>query len=165
VSPKRYVGLLRAALVLAGLATLCYAVYFGATLPEPPPNGDGVPSGFAVIYALVVQSGGALLVLLGYSLPAGTGRFRVGPLADRPAVVRATAATAAFVAAWALLTAFGWLLPDSLPRVVSGVYAFSWFGAVAGAVVGVAFTALLAVGTGIWRLAHGEPVFGSAADA
>lgn len=165
MSPKRYVGLLRAALVLAGLATLCYVVYFGATLPEPPPNTDGVPAGFAVIFALLAQSGGALLVLLGFSLPAGTGRFRGGPLADRPAVVRAAAATAAFVGSAVLLTALGWVLPDSLPRVVSGTYAFSWFGAVAGTVVGVVFTAVLAVGTGIWRLAHGEPVFGSAADA
>jgi hypothetical protein len=165
VSPKRYLGLVRAALVLAGLATLCYSVYFGATIPEPPPNSDGVPTGFGVIFALLVQSGGALLVLLGYSLPAGTGRFRAGPLADQPPVVRAAAATAAFVGGAVLLTALGWVLPDSLPRVVSGTYAFSWFGAVAGTVVGVAFTAVMAVGTGLWRLAHGEPVFGSAADA
>lgn len=165
MSTKRYVGLVRAALVLAGLGTLCYTVYFGATIPEPPPNSDGVPTGFGVIFALLAQSGGALLVLLGYSLPVGTGRFRFAPFAERPAVVRAAAGTVAFAGGAALLTALGWVLPDSLPRLVSGAYAFSWFGAVAGTVVGVLFTAVVAVGTGIWRLAHGAPVFGSAADA
>ncbi|NHX35502.1 MULTISPECIES: hypothetical protein [Halolamina] len=164
MSPKRYLGPLRAVLSVVGVLILCYGVYFGATLPEPPPNSDGVPTGFAVIYVLLVQSAGALLAQVGYALPAGTGRFRFGPLADSPAVVRAAAATALFVTAVALVTAFGWVLPESVPRVVSGTHAFLWFAAVAGSAVGVVLTAVLAVGTALWRLVQGEPVLDGAVD-
>jgi hypothetical protein len=60
--------------------------------------------------------------------------------------------------------ALGWVLPDSLPQVVSGTYAFAWFGAAVGSLTGVVLTAVLAVGTGLWRLMQGEPVLGRALD-
>jgi len=167
VSPRRYFGLVRATLLLAGAAVFCYGVYFGATIPEPPPNSDGVPTGFAVIYVLIVQSVGALIAQVGYAFPAGTGRFRFGPLADRPVVVRAGTATAAFVGLFALVMVFWMLIPDSLslPGIVTGTNTFLWFGAVAGTTVGVVLTAVLTVGTAVWRLARGEPVFGNSTDA
>ncbi|QKY21587.1 hypothetical protein B4589_014830 [Halolamina sp. CBA1230] len=160
MSPKRYLGLVRAGLLIVGVGTLCYGVYVGATLPEPPPDSDGVPAGFAVVFVLITQSAGALLAQVGYALPAGSGPFRFGPLADRSAIVRAAAATAAFVGAAVLLTALGWILPDSLSRAVSGTYAFAWFGAAAGSATGVGLTAVLAVGTGLWRLVRGDPLLG-----
>ncbi|MFW5935586.1 MAG: hypothetical protein ACOCQL_07025 [Halolamina sp.] len=162
MSPKPYLGPLRVGLLTVGVLVFGYGVYVGATIPEPPPNSDGVPTGFAVVYVLLVQSAGALVAQVGYALPPGGGRFRFGPLADSPAVVRAAAATAAFVTAVALVTAFGWVLPDSLPRVVTGTHAFLWFGAVAGSAVGVVLTAVVAVGTVLWRLARGEPVLDGA---
>ncbi len=164
VSPKQYFGLARAALLLVGAGVFCYGIYVGATIPEPPPNSDGVPTGFAVIFVLIAQSVGASLAHVGYALPAGSGRFRFGPLADRAAVVRAAAAAAVFVGGLALLMALGWVLPDSLPQVVSGTYAFAWFGAAVGSLTGVVLTAVLAVGTGLWRLMQGEPVLGRALD-
>ncbi|MFD1526173.1 hypothetical protein [Halolamina salina] len=164
MSPKRYLGLARAALLLVGAGVFCYGLYVGATIPEPPPNSDGVPTGFAVIFVLLAQSVGAALAHVGYALPAGSGRFRFGPLADRAAVVRAGAATVVFVAALGLLTALGWVLPESLPRAVSGTYAFSWLGAVVGSLTVVVLTAVLAVGTGLWRLVQDEPILGRGAD-
>lgn len=164
VSLKRYFGLLRATRLFAGGVTLCWAIYFGATVPEPPPNSDGVPTGFAVTIVLLVQFAGTLIAQVGYVLPAGTGRFRFGPLADRPAVVRAAAGTGTFATLVFLLAVLGWVLPDSMPSLVSGTYAFTWLGGVVGAAVGVVLTVLLAAGTGIVRLSRGEPVFDAAAD-
>ncbi|MFC6736735.1 hypothetical protein ACFQEQ_10870, partial [Halolamina salina] len=69
-----------------------------------------------------------------------------------------------FVAALGLLTALGWVLPESLPRAVSGTYAFSWLGAAVGSLTGVVLTAVLAVGTGLWRLVQDEPILGRGAD-
>lgn len=163
VSRQRYLGPLRALLLTVGAAVFCYGLYVGATIPEPPPNGDGVPTGFAVVFVLLVQFAGALLAQVGYTLPAGD-RLRFGPLADRSAAVRAAAATAAFLVAAVLLTALGWVLPDSLPRVVSGTYAFAWFGAAVGAAAGAGLTAVVAAGTAGWRIAHGEPILGGVAD-
>jgi len=160
VSPKRYVGLARAALLLGGALVFCYGIYIGATIPEPPPNSDGLPSGFAVMFALIVHFVGTALAHVGYALPAGSGRFRFGPLADRPAVVRAAAATAVFVGGGVLLTVLGQLLPESLPRAASGTYAFAWFGAAIGSLTGVVLTFVLAVGTGLWRLVQDEPILG-----
>ncbi|WP_435116854.1 hypothetical protein [Halolamina sp. C58] len=164
MSPKQYFGLARAALLLVGASVFCYGIYVGATIPEPPPNSDGFPAGFAVIFVLIAQSIGATLAHVGYALPAGSGRFRFGPLADRPAVVRAAVATAVFVGAGIVLTVVGRLLPESVPRVVSGTYAFSWFGAVIGSLTGVVLSLVLAVGTGLWRLVHDEPILGRAVD-
>jgi hypothetical protein len=158
MSPRRYLGVLRAVLLLAGVGAFCWAVYFGATLPEPPPNSDGLPMGFAVAYVVVVQIGATILGHTGYALPAGIGRFRFGPLANRPAVVRAAAATGAFAALALLLLVLGWVLPDALPHAVSGTYAFTWIGAVVGAAVGVVVTVLLAVGTAAVRLWRGNPL-------
>lgn len=158
VSLRRYFGVLRAILLLAGGVAFCWAVYTGATLPEPPPNSDGLPTGFAVAFVLVGQSVGAVLAHVGYALPAGIGRFRFGPLADRPAVVRAAAATGAFAALVFLLLVAGWLLPDSMPSVVTGTYAFTWLGGVVGGAVGLLLTALLAVGTATVRLFRGDPL-------
>ena len=160
MSSKRFLGPVRGALLLAGGGALCWTVYFGATLPEPPPGGDGVPAGFAVILALIVQAAGALAVQVGYALPAGTGQFRFGPLADRSAVHRSAAATVVFVAAALVLRAVGWVLPDSLPQAVSGAYAFSWLSVAVGTVTGVVLTAVLAAATAVVRLLRGEPVFG-----
>ena len=160
MSPKRYFGLVRAALLLVGGLVFCWAVYVGATIPEPPPNTDGLPAGFAVMYALIVQSAGALTAQIGYALPAGAGRFRFGPLADRSVAFRGAVATAVFVTAALLLSVLGWVLPDSLPRVVSGTYAFSWLGAAAGSATGIVLTAALAAVTAIVRLVRGDPVLG-----
>ena len=163
MSSTRYLGALRIVLLLAGTGAFCWGIYTGATLPEPPPNSDGLPTGFAVAIVLLAQFAGTLLAQVGYAIPAGTGRLRFGPLADRPAVVRAAAATGAFAALALLLLVAGWVLPDSLPRVVSGTYAFSWLGAAVGAAVGVALTALSAVGTGAARLLRGDPLLGEGA--
>jgi hypothetical protein len=158
VSLRRYVGLVSGALLLVGGAVLCWGVYFGATLPEPRPGSDGVPAGFAIIYVLLVQSGGALLVHLGYALPAGTGRFRVGPLAGRSVVVRTAAATVAFGTVLGVTTVLTMALPDSLPRVVSGTVAFSWLGAAVALVVGVALTLVCGLATAVVRVVRGEPL-------
>ena len=160
VSPKRFLGLARAALLLVGVGVFCYGIYVGATMPEPPPDSDGVPTGFAVVFVLLAQSIGAGLAQIGYALPAGNGLLRFGPLVDRPPVVRAAAATVVFVGGGALLTGLGWVLPDSLPEVVSGTYAFAWFGAAVGSITGVVLTAVLAVGTALWRLMRDETVLG-----
>ena len=158
MSLRRYFGAIRAALLLAGGVAFCWAVYFGATLPEPPPNSDGLPAGFAVAFVLIAQSASALVAQVGYALPAGTGRFRFGPLADRPAIVRAAAATAAFASLTLLLLVAGWVLPDSMPSVVTGTYAFTWLGAVVAGAIGLVLTALLAVGTAAVRLYRGDPL-------
>ncbi|GAB7095539.1 hypothetical protein JCM30237_26930 [Halolamina litorea] len=160
MSLKRYLGLVRGALLLSGTVVLCWGVYVGATIPEPPPDTDGVPVGFAVAFVLLDHAGGALLLQSGYALPPGTGRFRFGPLADRPAAVRAAVLTAAFAVAVVLLTVLGWILPDSLPRLVSGTYAFSWLGAAVGTAVGIAVTVVLGAATALVRLALGEPLLG-----
>ena len=164
VSPRRYFGLARAGLLLVGALVFCYGIYIGATIPEPPPNSDGLPSGFAVMFALIVHFVGTALAHVGYALPAGSGRFRFGPLADRPAVVRAAVATAVFIGGGALLTALGWVLPESLSRAASGTYAFTWFGAAVGSLTGVVLTLVLAVGTGLWRLVQDEPILGRGVD-
>lgn len=162
MSLKRYLGALRLSLVAVGLLVVAYGVYFGANIPEPPPNSDGVPTGFAVIYVMLVQAAGALLAQIGYALPAGTGRFRFGPLADRSPPVRAAAATTVFAGSWVLLTVIVMLLPGSPPDPVAGTHAFLWFASVAGTVAGVAFTAVVGLGTALWRLATDEPVLGDA---
>ncbi|MFW5948984.1 MAG: hypothetical protein ACOCSD_05245 [Halolamina sp.] len=151
---------LRVTLLVLGVSVFLAAVWFGATMPEPPPDSDGVPVGFAVVFVVLGQTAGALLALVGYALPAGSGRLRFGPLAARSAATRVAAAAVGFTVTTLLLTVLGWVLPDSLPRIVTGTHGFLWLGAAVGSVVGVVLAAVLAVGTVLWRVVRGEPIRG-----
>ncbi|MFC6786317.1 hypothetical protein ACFQFH_10555 [Halobaculum halobium] len=82
---------LRVAVVAVGLAGHVAVAAFVFDLPPPPETGDGVPAGFAFAFALIGTAVAGVVTVVGYGLPAGEGRFRVGPLADRSSTYRLVA--------------------------------------------------------------------------
>ncbi|UIO99423.1 hypothetical protein Hbl1158_12955 [Halobaculum sp. CBA1158] len=97
---------LRIAVVTAGLVGLLAVAAFAFDLPPPPETGDGLPSAFGFAIALLGAAVAGVVAVVGYGLPAGTGRLRVGPLADRSSEYRLVAGGAA-AAAVGLVFALG----------------------------------------------------------
>ncbi|QZX98496.1 hypothetical protein [Halobaculum rubrum] len=92
---SRLFAALRAGVVAVGLAGFVAVAAFVFDLPPPPETGDGVPSGFAFAFALLGTAVAGVVTVVGYGLPAGGGRLRVGPLADRSSTYRLVAGGAA----------------------------------------------------------------------
>lgn len=113
VSPFRYFGILRAFLLLVGLWLVATALHSVASTP-PPPNSDGFLEGLGYLNALISGVFGLLVIQIGYALPAGIGRFRFGPLANRSAATRGGVTVVVYVLV-ALLMVYG------IPPVVPGV--------------------------------------------
>jgi hypothetical protein len=136
MSLRRYFGIVRTLLLLVGLDAV-------ASMPPLPPESDGFIEGFAYIFALLLGVTGLVVAQVGYALPAGTGRFRVGPLADRSAGVRSGAVVVLY-----LLIAF--VMVYGIPVVVPGVtesmtYGTALFVFAFAAVVGAAVTSVAAL--------------------
>jgi len=85
---SRLLAALRVGVVTVGLAGFVAVATFVFDLPPPPETGDGVPSGFAFAFALLGTAVAGVVTVVGYGLPAGDGRLRVGPLADRSSTYR-----------------------------------------------------------------------------
>ncbi|WP_435062596.1 hypothetical protein [Halobaculum sp. EA56] len=86
---------LRVLTVAAGLAGHAAVAAFVLGLQPPPEAGDGVPAGFAFAFALLGTAVAGVVTVVGYGLPPGEGRLRVGPLADRSNTYRLLAGGAA----------------------------------------------------------------------
>ncbi|SHG79138.1 hypothetical protein [Halobaculum gomorrense] len=121
-----FLAALRVAVVAAGLAGHVAVAAFVLGLQAPPATGDGVPSGFAFAFALLGTAVAGTVSVVGYGLPAGEGRLRVGPLADRSSTHR-------LVAGGAAASLFGVALAFGLAFLTSGM------GSVAVWVAGVGF--------------------------
>lgn len=147
MSPRSYLGLVRALLVAIGV--LLYALGIDTVVTTPPPESDGFLRGLTFVVSLVVAALGLLVVQFGYAVPPGTGRFRTGPLADRSAGLRSGVVALLYVGAGSLLV-YG--VPALFPGVkgstayVVGLLAFF----VAG-VIGAVLSVLYALGGRLFR--------------
>lgn len=118
MSLREYLGPVRLLIVLVGLGLFAAAIETVASLPPAPPNSDGFVEGLAYIGSLLLGVAGLLLVELGYAIPAGIGRFRRGPLADRSSGLRAGTAVLAYVGV-AVLMVYG--IPFLIPSVTESM--------------------------------------------
>lgn len=115
-----------------------------ASLSPAPPNSDGFLDGLAYLFSLILGVAGLLVVQIGYALPAGSGRFRVGPLGDRSVSVRSGVVVVVYFVT-ALLMVYGF--PMVVPAVTeSTTYAAVFIVVGIAAAVGVVLTLLLALG-------------------
>lgn len=133
------------ALVAAGLDTV-------ASTASAPPDSDGFIQGLAYLFALILGVSGLLAVQIGYALPAGTGRLRVGPLADRSAGARA-GVTVLLYALVVLVMVYG--VPAVVPSVTeSTTYATGLFFVAIATVVGAVLALLFALAGAVLRVAR-----------
>ncbi|GAA0208085.1 hypothetical protein [Halobaculum roseum] len=95
---------LRVTTVAVGLAGLVAAAAFAFDLPPPPETGDGLPSAFGFAIAVVGAVAAGVVAAIGYGLPPGAGRLRVGPLVDRSNTYRLVAGGAVAAAVGLALT-------------------------------------------------------------
>ena len=91
----RLLAALRAVVLAVGIAGHVAVAWFVLSLPPPPETGDGVPAGFAFAFALLGTAAAGVVTTVGYGLPAGGSRLRLGPLADRSCTFRLIAGGAA----------------------------------------------------------------------
>ncbi|MFC7096748.1 hypothetical protein [Halobaculum marinum] len=91
----RLLAALRSLVLAVGLAGHVAVAAFVIQLPPPPETGDGVPVGFAFAFALIGTAVAGIVTAVGYGLPVGEGRLRLGPLADRSCRYRLVAGGAA----------------------------------------------------------------------
>ncbi|MFC7045850.1 hypothetical protein ACFQH6_10935 [Halobacteriaceae archaeon GCM10025711] len=141
---RRYVGLLRGLLMAVGLFLFYAGLNSVARLPPGPPESDGFIRGLAYMFALIVGVAGLLLVQVGYAIPAGTGRFRVGPLAGRSAGLRGGVAVLVYFVVAALMV-YG--IPAVVPAVTESMtYATGLFVLVIAGVLGTVLAVLFALG-------------------
>ncbi|WP_348607934.1 hypothetical protein [Halobaculum rarum] len=92
---SRLLAALRVGVVTVGLAGFVAVAAFVFDLPPPPETGDGLPAAFGFAIAVLGAVVAGVVTVVGYGLPAGDGRLRVGPLADRPSTYRLVAGGAA----------------------------------------------------------------------
>ncbi|MFC7135448.1 hypothetical protein [Halobaculum litoreum] len=115
----RLLAALRAAVLGLGLVGHVAVAAFVADLPPPTTTGDGVPAGFGFAFALIGTALAGVVTAVGYGLPAGEGRLRVGPLADRPCRHRLVAGGGAgAVTGVSLVVGLAMLLPGRAAGVV-----------------------------------------------
>lgn len=115
-----------------------------ASLSPAPPNSDGFLDGLAYLFSLILGVAGLLVVQMGYAFPAGSGRFRAGPLVDRSVSVRSVVVVVVYFVT-ALLMVYG--IPMVVPAVTeSTTYAAVFIVVGIAAVVGLVLTLLLALG-------------------
>ncbi|QZP38811.1 hypothetical protein [Halobaculum magnesiiphilum] len=120
---------LRLGTVAVGLAGFVAVAVFVFDLPPPPETGDGLPAAFGFAIALLGTAVAGVVTVVGYGLPAGEGRLRVGPLADRPSTDR-------LVAGGAAASVLGVALTVGLAFLASGMVAVAVWVVGAGLLVG-----------------------------
>jgi hypothetical protein len=118
MSLRRYFWIVRALLLLVGGGLFVAGLDAVASTSPSPPESDGFVEGLAYIFALISGVTGLVVAQIGYALPAGTGRFRVGPLADRSVGVRSGAVVVLYVLL-ALVMVYG--IPVIVPSVTESM--------------------------------------------
>lgn len=152
MSPRRYLGLVRALLVAAGVLLFALGIDTVVTTPPPPPDSDRFLEGLTFFVSLVVAALGLLVAQVGYAVPAGSGRLRAGPLADRSAGLRGGVAALLYVAAGLLLV---YVVPAVLPAVTESTpYVVSLLALFVAGVLGAVLSVLYALGGRLLRTAR-----------
>lgn len=118
MSLHRYLGLVRGLLIVVGGGLFVAGLDAVASLPPSPPQSDGFIEGLTYLFALLLGVGGLLAVQVGYALPAGTGRFRFGPLSDRSPGLRAGIAVVCYVSIGLLMV---YVVPVVVPSVTENM--------------------------------------------
>jgi hypothetical protein len=143
MSLRRYFGVVRGLLLLVGIALFVVGLDAVASTSPSPPESDGFVEGLAYIFALISGVSGLVVAQIGYALPAGTGRFRVGPLADRGAGVRSGAVVVLYLLI-AIVMVYG--IPVIVPSVTESMtYVTALFVFAIAAVVGAVVTGIAAL--------------------
>lgn len=143
----------RALLVLVGVGLFASGLNTVASLPMGPPESDGFLEGLAYIHAILVGVIGLLVVQFGYVFPAGSGRFRVGPLANRTAAVRGGIIVLVY-GLIAILMVYG--IPFLIPSITESMtYATGLFVFVIACGIGTVITVFLKLGNLTQRLIAG----------
>lgn len=142
MSLHRHLGILRGLLISVGLVLFVAGLDAVASMPTPPPESDGFIEGLTYIFALVLGVAGLLAVQVGYAVPAGTGRFEFGPLADRSPGLRSGVAVLVYLSI-AVLMVYG--VPVVVPSVTESMtYATGLFVFAIAAIVGSVIACCLA---------------------
>lgn len=153
MSLQQYLGPVRFLFVLLGLGLFAAAIETVASLPPAHPNSDGFVEGLAYIGSLLLGIAGLLLVELGYAIPAGVGRFRGGPLADRSSGLRAGAAVLAYLGIVVLMV-YG--IPFVIPSVTESMaYATGLMIIASSAGIGAVLALGLFIGGMVFRVSRG----------
>jgi len=139
VDRPRLRAALRVAVLAVGLAGHVAAAGVVVWMGPPPDGSHATPGALLFLVPLVGSPATHAVAVVGYGLPSGEGRLRVGPLADRSCVVRLLVGGGASVLVGVPLLSGAATLSSGTTAVVIWVLGV---GLVGGGTVGVALGGL-----------------------